>query len=105
MVLRECCRFGYHPQASSHFAAASSKVAIAAKLLQPAQLVGCLQECAVALGADRQGLTGTPQAKNIGGGAGRPHRPVAAARADAEIVRERIGQDRLELHAVTASGL
>src|SRR5215475_3808329 len=78
---------------------------LAQDLFQAVELVGSLQEAAEALGPHRQGLAGASQAERVGRGTGRPHRPIASAGTDAEAVGEGVREDRLELHALAASGL
>src|SRR5262245_26653977 len=67
--------------------------------------VGRLDEHPVAFCSRRQRLAGTGTAAERNIGIGRPHRPVAAADADAELGREVVRQHRLELYAVAVAPL
>src|ERR1700744_531405 len=59
-----------------------------ATLLQHVEFVGRLRKDAVALGANRQRLARARRAEDVGVGARRPHRPVAAAGTEVEAVGE-----------------
>src|SRR6185437_16373732 len=70
----------------------------------PTELVRRLDETAVALRTHLQSLAGTRSAKGIGARARHPHGPIPAAGTEAKGVGKRVGQDRLDLHALAGAG-